>query len=228
MTQRLHLVELFDPDVPRDIGAGNFADWLEATRVGAPADVPCGECNGCCRSFYFIHIEPDEGAALAHIPAELLFPAPGRAPGHRVMGHDQFGCCPMLVDGACSIYQHRPRTCRVYDCRLFAATNLAAGESDKQLINDRARRWRFDESDPASASQQQAMLAASRFLRVHSAAFEVGQLPTNSTRGALLVLRIHELFLADAQRPLTEPQVTERIAQIVRIVQQNAQAQPSG
>jgi len=228
MTQGLQLVELFDPRVPRDLAAGDFSDWLEAARSGAPADVPCGECNGCCRSFYFIHIEPDETAALARIPAELLFPAPGRSPGHRVMGHDQFGCCPMLVDGACTIYEHRPRTCRVYDCRLFAATNMAAGESDKQLINARARRWHFDDSGPASVSRQKAMLAASRFLRVHSAAFEAGLLPTNPTQGALLVLRIHELFLADAQRAHNEQYVADRIAQIVGVIQQNARAQTEG
>ena len=29
------------------------------------------------------------------------------------------------TDGRCSIYEHRPRTCRTYDCRIFPATGLA-------------------------------------------------------------------------------------------------------
>ena len=30
----------------------------------------------------------------------------------------------MLIDNQCSIYEHRPRTCRTYDCRVFAAAGL--------------------------------------------------------------------------------------------------------
>lgn len=176
------------------VSAGNFTDWLAATQAGAEADVACGSCNGCCKSFYFIHIEPDEHAALRHIPAELLFAAPGLPPGHRVMGHDEFGKCPMLIDERCSIYEHRPRTCRVYDCRLFAAANLTAGESDKSLINERARRWRFDDEEQPL---RQALLAAADFLRAHQARFASGLLPSNASARALLVLRIHELFLVE-------------------------------
>ena len=36
----------------------------------------------------------------------------------------------MLVDGRCSIYEHRPRTCRTYDCRIFTATGLDVGAND--------------------------------------------------------------------------------------------------
>ena len=92
------------------------------------SDVPCGTCTACCTSSQFVHIEPDERDALAHIPAELLFPAPGRPRGHVLLGYDERGHCPMLVDGACSIYAHRPRTCRTYDCRVFAAAGVDPGD----------------------------------------------------------------------------------------------------
>ena len=47
-----------------------------ALRGERSADVPCGDCTRCCTSSQFIHIAPDEVETLAHIPVELLFPAP--------------------------------------------------------------------------------------------------------------------------------------------------------
>src|SRR6187399_1589388 len=113
-------------DVPVD--AGGFASWIDSLRLAlrgeADADVPCGSCTACCTSAQFVHIGPDETDALAHIAPELLVAAPGRPRGHVVLGYDERGHCPMLVDGACSIYEHRPRTCRTYDCRVFPAAGL--------------------------------------------------------------------------------------------------------
>jgi hypothetical protein len=92
-----------------------------------------------------VHIEPDETDTLAHVPAELRFPAPGLPKGHFVLGYDQHGHCPMLIDGACSVYEHRPRTCRTYDCRIFAVTGVVP---DQPGIADRVRDWEFDVDDP--------------------------------------------------------------------------------
>ena len=223
----IELVELFDPGVARDLVAGDFAAWLEDTQAGRPADVPCGTCNGCCKSFYFIHLEPDEIEALAHIPAQLLFPAPGRPAGHKVMGHDQFGHCPMLIDEHCSIYEHRPRTCRVYDCRIFAAANLPAGETDKALINERARRWQFATLHTESERQQRAVEAAGAFMRANQDAFTPGLVPSNPTQRALLVLRVAELFLDDA-RPgewaeMDANWVAGRVAAIAAVIERTQQ-----
>ena len=72
----------------------------------------------------FIHIAPAEKQTLRHIPRALLVAAPGRPRGYRLMGYDDQGRCPMLVEGDCSIYGDRPQTCRDYDCRVFAATGI--------------------------------------------------------------------------------------------------------
>ena len=49
----------------------SFSAWLTATfradREGADMEVPCGDCRGCCTTSYFIHIAPDETAALGAI-----------------------------------------------------------------------------------------------------------------------------------------------------------------
>ena len=111
--------------------AGDFSAWLDemlgALRGERAADVPCAGCTACCTSSQFVHIEPDETDTLAHIPPELLFPAPLAPRGHVVLGYDERGHCPMLVDDQCSIYEHRPRTCRTYDCRVFPAAGIEIG-----------------------------------------------------------------------------------------------------
>jgi hypothetical protein len=68
--------------------------WLDdirtALREQAESSVPCEGCTACCRSAQFVHIGPDETDTLAHIPGDLLFPAPGK-PGHLVMGYNEWG-----------------------------------------------------------------------------------------------------------------------------------------
>lgn len=126
------------------LDAGDFSKWLidirAALRGERTARVPCGSCTACCTSSQFVHVDPDETDALRHIPPGLLFPAPGKPRGHVVLPYDEQGHCPMLVRGQCSIYEHRPRTCRSYDCRVFAATGV---EVDKPAIARQARRWKF-------------------------------------------------------------------------------------
>ena len=120
------------------LAAGDFSSWMieiqGAIRGEHGSDVPCDGCTACCTSSQFIHVGPDESDTLAHIPADLLFPAPGRPPGHVVLGYDERGHCPMLIDDKCSIYEHRPRTCRTYDCRIFPAAGLEIDDADKTQI----------------------------------------------------------------------------------------------
>src|SRR4051794_5530200 len=131
------------------IPAGDFSAWLEgmrsALRAGAPVDVPCDGCTACCTAAQFVHVDPDETEALARIPRALLVRAPGRPSGHMVMGYDERGACPMFVDGQCSIYEHRPRACRTYDCRVFAAAGVDPADDGaaKRDVATRVRRWHF-------------------------------------------------------------------------------------
>ena len=146
-----------------DLDAGEFSAWLGsalgAIRHDEPSAVPCGGCTACCTSSQFVHVEPDEADALAHIPPALLFPAPGRPDGHVLLGFDERGHCPMLVEDGCSIYEHRPRTCRTYDCRVFAATGIEPGAA-QVAISRRARRWRFRAPDADARAEQAAVESA--------------------------------------------------------------------
>jgi len=204
-----------DPGDPSDatgLAAGNFSAWLvdiDAVLAGVgDAEVPCNGCTACCTASQFIHVGPDDTDARAHIPAELLFPAPGRPAGHDLMGYDEQGRCPMLVDGACSIYEHRPRTCRTYDCRVFPAAGLdpAAGEPHKEAIGQRARRWRFDEATGADRTRHQAVQAAARYLRDRPDLLPDGVTPANTTQLAVLAVEAHGAFLEAAE---PEPEVVQ-------------------
>ena len=154
---------------PDTLPAGDFSSWLEdmraALRGERAAEVPCDACTACCTSSQFVHVEPDESDALAHIPRQFLFPAPGLPRGHLVMGYDERGHCPMLVDRTCSIYEHRPRTCRSYDCRIFPATGI---EPDKEPIAAQARRWEFTYPTGEDRLRHEALRAAAGFVRGRS------------------------------------------------------------
>lgn len=151
------------------IPAGEFGAWLgelaAALRGDGETDVACGDCTACCRSGQFIHIDPDERDALAHIPAELVFPAPGQPKGTVLMGYDQHGRCPMLSHQGCTIYEHRPRTCRTYDCRVFAATGVFPDEPEKADIAARAARWQFHFETPDVRAEHEALVAAAATVR---------------------------------------------------------------
>jgi hypothetical protein len=184
-------------DRARDLPAGDFGAWrarlCAVLRDEADADVPCGECCACCATGHFVHIGPEETDTLARVPGELLFPAPGMPAGHVLLGYDDRGRCPLLDDrGRCRIYEQRPRTCRVYDCRVFTAAGI---DADRGEITRRARRWRFACPAPGDADQLAAVRTAARFVREHAAAFPGGAVPEDPAQLAVLAVRVAQVFL---------------------------------
>jgi hypothetical protein len=181
-----------------DLAAGEFSAWLAAMRAairsGGAMDVACGTCTACCTSSQFVHVAPDETDALAHIPGELLFPAPGLPDGHVVLGYDERGHCPMLVDGRCSIYEHRPRTCRTYDCRVLVAAGFADDEDVPVEISRRATRWRFDHAGESARLEQAGVERAATFLAEHPEALPPSAGRPSLTRLAALAIEITDLF----------------------------------
>jgi hypothetical protein len=98
----------------------------------------------------------------------------------------------MLVDDKCSIYEHRPRTCRNYDCRVFPAAGIA--EDDKALITERALRWEFSYPTERDRRQHSAVQAAAMFLRERAECFP-GGVPNSSTQLAILAIKVYDVFL---------------------------------
>ena len=202
-------------DPTRD--AGDFSTWLRELRGaldgGPGTDVPCGGCTACGASSQFVHIEQDETETLRHIPRALLFPAPQR-PGHLLMGYDEHGRCPMLTDAGCGIYEHRPRTCRTYDCRVFAATGIDPGP-DKPAIAERVRSWRFTYDGPAAEVEQDALRASAAFLAEHPDTVP-GGVPPAPVPHAVLAVEAVDAFLRD--RPGAVPERVRPEVADVRVV----------
>ena len=201
MTRDRTLLDTTDVSVGSDLPAGDFATWLSNMRRALmndrDSDVPCGACTACCRSSQFIHITADEVDTLQHIPKALLFPAPGLPRGNVVLGYDERGHCPMLIDDRCSIYQHRPQTCRNYDCRIFPAAGITPAEPDKSLIAAQAQRWQFTYVSERDRALHSSVQAAGDFLQNHSDLFPHG-LPSNTTQIAALAVNVHEVFFKSA------------------------------
>ena len=185
-----------------DLAAGAFSSWVTgmqaAIRGERDSEVPCHGCTACCTSSQFVHISPDETDALDHIPAELLFPAPQRPSGHVLLGYDDRGHCPMLVNGRCSIYEHRPRACRTYDCRIFPATGVVPAGAERAAVARRARRWRFSFPGRADVVALEAVRAATTFLGAHGdLAPGGGGGGGGVTRLAVLAIEVHDTFVGN-------------------------------
>lgn len=185
----------------QELPAGRFSEWLATTQQalseGDAVDVPCDTCTACCQSRYFVHIGPDETETLQAIPAELLVPAPRQREGHMMLGYDESGTCPMLENGRCTIYTQRPRTCRQYDCRVFAAAGLQAGGDDKAAVNEQVHRWRFDEINSDDVEQRLAVASAARYLMENQQSLPGGSGLANPIQLALSAIKIHHLFLPE-------------------------------
>lgn len=185
--------------IQQDLPAGDFSAWLRHARNAllddSGTEVTCGECIGCCSSSYFIHIKPHEKGVLGRIRKEILFPAPGQPRGHVLMGYDKNGLCPLLANGKCSIYEHRPQTCRNYDCRVFTAAGIAAGGDEKAVINHRVSNWKFSYPTELDRVEHLAVQATAAFIQEHVNCFPGGRAPSNPSQLAILAIKAYPVFL---------------------------------
>jgi uncharacterized protein len=193
-------------DMPADratIDAGPVGEWLDqmmrALRGVSDSDVACGTCVACCSSRQFVHVGPDEVDALAHIPEDVRVPAPGRGTGHVVLGYDASGRCPMLGQHGCTIYAHRPRTCRTYDCRVFVASGIVP-DADQPSIAARVASWRFDEPTARDAAALDAVRSVAAVLS-DPAAYPDGRVPSRAVQRAVIAVGLHELGLDGRATP---------------------------
>jgi Fe-S-cluster containining protein len=193
------MVKPLPSEIVTHVAAGPFGSWLSQARASlrgnGGAEVACGDCIGCCTSSLFIHIRPEDSQTLAKVPAKLLVRAPGWPRGHMVMGFSKDGACLMLNESKCSIYQQRPRTCRDYDCRIFAAAGIDAGGKDKTIINKRVREWLFTYPAESDEFAHNAVRSAASFIQKQSASFPGGRVPMAPSDIAVLAIKVYAVFL---------------------------------
>jgi hypothetical protein len=179
-------------------------------------DVPCGDCTGCCTSGYSVQLRPQDRAALAVIPADLLVSPPGFPRGHLTMAPLPDGTCRMLSGTKCSIYRERPQTCIDYDCRIFAAAGIDAGGSDKSVINRRVRAWRFSYPADEDRRAHDAVLAAATFIQKKRHSFGANRVPAGPTGIAVLAIKSYAVFLDAAVAAMSDAQLAAALIDAAR------------
>jgi len=202
------------------VDAGDFGSWfsqiIASFRGSAGSEVPCGDCRGCCTSSYFIHVRPTDRKTLEAVPKALLNPAPGQPRGHKLIGFAEDGSCPLLHERTCSIYNQRAQTCRDYDCRVFAAAGIAAGDFQRAAINQRIRAWRFSYADDQDKQRHRAIKATASFIEKNRSAFPGGRAPVAPSDIAILAIKVHRVFLTPEARSRTPADTAEAIIRASR------------
>lgn len=125
------------------------SEFMRSTFTGDPhgtAEVPCDGCRECCWH-HRVGVDP-----AAERPQDLA---------HLTMEHDADGyflskradgACVHLGPQGCTVYSHRPRGCRTYDCRVAGLAGLVEPfEGDH-----RAPAWHF----PVRTPEDKAVLLA--------------------------------------------------------------------
>lgn len=100
--------------------------------------VPCDGCRACCWHAG-VDVDPniERPEDLAHL--DLVWRDEGENPGWFIRKRDD-GACVHLGPGGCTVYEHRPTACRLYDCRVHALT----GVLDSYDGGQHQPSWRFE------------------------------------------------------------------------------------
>jgi uncharacterized protein len=185
------------------IDAGRFSDWLEAMRAvlrgERDAEVPCGDCVGCCVSSYPIPLRLGDKLARERVLEQWLI-GPADADKSWLMGFREDGSCPFHDHGACSVYAGRPQTCRDYDCRIYAAAQLMP-DGERPVIRDRVRTWRFALDSAADHAAADSVRRAAEFIRSNAGHFPAAMRTGSATSVAVLAVKTHVLFLDGTRAP---------------------------
>ena len=138
--------------------------WLrklkqQHSRSGSKAaDVPCGDCNACCHEMS-VFLEPDEVERYRCV--EETDDAGTRR--YRLERNDDDSCVYLDDQGACSIYDERPRLCRNFDCRPLAYCGIRIGQKEK--LNLGLAHW---DLTPRSREDREVLLALDLSRRLFS------------------------------------------------------------
>jgi len=195
------------------IDAGSFGTWLrqarEALRGNQGMEVPCGDCVGCCTSSYSILLRPHD-AALDAVPSSLLSGVSGLAYPHAKMNPLENGHCPMFKAGKCAIYSIRPQTCLDYDCRVYAAAGIEAGDN-RPVINKRVREWQFTYASTADHVTHGAVKAAAQFISKHTKLFPAEFAASSPSAIAVLAIKVYGLFIGESLHSQNAMEMVKKI-----------------
>lgn len=121
--------------------------------------VPCSGCVSCCyHKEVDIYPEEERPEDLRHL--DVVEDQNGKL----VLRKRSDGACVHLAEGGCSVFTHRPRACRMYDCRVHAIAGLAS-QFDAEHTPPA---WAFKTRSESDAIFRQIMLRnGAGYLRAH-------------------------------------------------------------
>jgi Putative zinc- or iron-chelating domain len=96
--------------------------------------VSCRSCRACCVDFADTPVLPFE--SVEGLDVEIR-------DGRRFLRKKPNGECIHLQEGGCSVYEYRPSTCRVFDCRDFAVGGLS--NPNLPQLNEAIAQWSVTE-----------------------------------------------------------------------------------
>lgn len=115
--------------------AATIARHLERRiRDGSDASVPCNGCNACCRS-KILNAEV-RAAELERFPDAVW----SDKNNSYVLPKLEDGSCTRLIDGRCSVYSERPKSCSAYDCRFHLLIGKVPDSNDP-VMQEAVLQW---------------------------------------------------------------------------------------
>ena len=106
---------------------------LNQNKIPDSPNVPCDGCTACCKDIGEVGLGPLDDPSLI---SEINEKGNAQIPRDPDTGH-----CIYLLDEKCSIYDKRPITCRIFDCRIYAITGALHGENPKNDLNITIMNW---------------------------------------------------------------------------------------
>jgi hypothetical protein len=104
------------------------------------ASVPCGKCRHCCRGQLLVLV-PEEGDDLTLYEHDYMdVPDVGQIP---VLKHKPNGECVYLGPNGCTIHDHAPVLCQVFDCRRWFQ-KFDAATRRKMILSDPGHKRVFE------------------------------------------------------------------------------------
>jgi len=208
-------------DTGECLNAGTFSQWLssmrDVLRGDRDADVPCGDCVGCCVSSYPIPLRLGDTVAREQVPEGRLI-GPARPGEPWLMGYADDGSCPFLLEQRCSIYGQRPQTCRDYDCRIYTAAGLVP-DGNRPVIAGRVKAWQFTFDSEQDLQEAQAVGRAAHFIRTNQTLFPPGMRAGSATAAAVLAIKTYPVFLV-AEQAASPEQMARRVMDAARLFDQ--------
>jgi Fe-S-cluster containining protein len=174
-----------------------WADAAARARQGKPAamPVPCNGCTACC--YQRVNINPAR-ESVDELSQHLDVVRDEH--GYFLRRRDD-GACMHLGPEGCTVYAHRPRACRAFDCRIFALPGNGASFPISEDGKHTTPSWEFDiRSERDAVIRDAFLLGAAPWL------FQRRRDDCNTVMAAVVAKFSHHAAIVEALRAKTERQ----------------------